>query len=72
MTDQSDFESLVGLSMSKPAVPSGMAGFFLAIRDCEQRLRRSSERRERHFRSLLVQFGLTPKSKHGLAAREAL
>ena len=34
MTDQSDFESLVGLSMSKPAVSSGMAGLFLAIRDC--------------------------------------
>ena len=34
MTDQSDFESLVGLSMSKPAVPLGMAGLFLAIRDC--------------------------------------
>jgi len=26
----------------------------------------------RHFRSLPAQFGLTPKSKRGLAAREAV
>jgi hypothetical protein len=34
-----------------------------------QLLRRRSERRDRHFRSLLAQFGLTPKSKRGLPLR---
>ena len=28
--------------------------------------------RDRHFRSLLAQFGLTPKSKRGLAAGEVV
>jgi hypothetical protein len=28
--------------------------------------------RELHFRTLLAQFGLTPKSKRGLAAREVV
>jgi len=36
-----------------------------------QLLRRRSERRG-HFRSLLAQFGLTPKSKRGLASSEAV
>jgi hypothetical protein len=27
---------------------------------------------ERHFRSLLAQFGLTPKSRRGLDAREVV
>jgi len=36
-----------------------------------QLLRRRSERWDRQFRSLL-QFGLTPKSKRGLASSEAV
>ena len=31
-----------------------------------------SSRKHRHFRSLLAQFGLTPKSRRGLAASEAV
>jgi len=34
------------------------------------RLRGRSERRDRHHRSLLAQFGLTPKSKRGLASSD--
>ena len=49
MTGQSDFESLVGPSMSQPAVSSGMAGFFLAIRDCGLHFV-DAEIAERHFR----------------------
>jgi len=35
-----------------------------------QLLQRRSEQQDRHFRSLLAQFGLTPKSKRGLASWE--
>jgi len=57
--------------MSQPAVPSGMAGFFLAIRDCGLHFV-DAEIAERHFRSLLTRFGVTSKPKRGLAAGEAV